>query len=93
MRDEMRASCTVRCDNVDDARRNACFKRSLGDDPEFCKEVMDMFTRYLRSQHDSDNPEWLPWINKIPLGATRYRSGVTPRVVVTSKRIGAAVTT
>ena len=28
----MRASCAVRCDNVDDARRNACFKRSLGDE-------------------------------------------------------------
>ena len=68
-------------------------KRTLGDDAEFYKKVMDIFTRYLRSQHDNDNPEWLPWINKIPLGATRYRSGVTPRVTFTSRHIGATIIT
>ena len=53
-------------------------KRSLGDGAEFYKKVVDIFARYLRTQHDDDNPELLPWINKIPLGATRYRSGGYP---------------
>ena len=68
-------------------------KRSLGDDQEFYTKVVDMFMRYLRSQHDNDNPEWLPWINKIPLGVTRAVVGVTPRVASTSRRSGAATTT
>ena len=68
-------------------------KRSLGDDPEVYKKVMDIFTRYLRSQNDNDNPEWIPWINMIPLGATRYRSGVTPRMTFTSRHIGATIIT
>ena len=67
--------------------------RSLGDDQEFDKKVVDMFMRYLRSQHGNDNPEWLPWVNKIPLGATRNRSGFTPRVASTSRRTGATTIT
>ena len=68
-------------------------KRSLGDDQEFYKKVADIFMRYLRSQHDNDNPEWLPWINKVPLGVTRNRSGVTPRAGPALRLTGATTTT
>ena len=52
--------------------------RNLGTDPEFYKEVSDVFMKFLRSQHDNDNPEHLPWINRLPLGQSRGHSGGVP---------------
>ena len=53
--------------------------RNLGTGPAFYKEVSDVFMKLLRSQHDNDTPEHLPWIHRLPLGQVRGLSGVTPR--------------
>ena len=34
--------------------------------------------KFLRSQHDNDNLEHLPWVNRLPLGQARGQSGGYP---------------
>ena len=43
--------------------------------PEFHTHVSNVFVKFLRSQYDNDNPEHLPWINRVPLGKARGHSG------------------
>ena len=52
--------------------------RVLGDILDFPSRVADVFMKFLRSQHDNDNPEHLPWINRVPLGSARGLSGGYP---------------